>query len=78
MFLTVCHQRADSAFTNCERPQLPEVLLDLAHRVNLKRFLKQPRAPKNKARAISQAIRVTAMYQLSDFATRLNSHQEAG
>lgn len=47
-FQTVSPQRAESAFTNCERQQLPKVLLDLAHRVNLKRFLKQPRTPKKK------------------------------
>lgn len=47
-FLAVCCLREDCAFTNCDRQQLPEVLLDLAHRVNLKRFLKQPRTPKKK------------------------------
>jgi len=37
-----------SVFTNCDGQQLAEVLLDLADKVNLKRFLKQPRAPKKK------------------------------
>ncbi|AFZ05484.1 hypothetical protein Osc7112_0914 [Oscillatoria nigro-viridis PCC 7112] len=55
-----------------------QTLLWPAEEVNLKRFLKQSRTPKKKATAISQAIRVTAIYQLPEFATRLNSHQDAG
>lgn len=35
-------------FANCSRQQLAEVLLDLADRVHLKKFRKQPRAPKKK------------------------------
>ncbi|MEG4075318.1 MULTISPECIES: hypothetical protein [unclassified Microcoleus] len=45
--------------------------------VNLKTFLKQPRTQK-KATAISQAIRVNTMYQLPEFSTRFNGHQDAG
>jgi hypothetical protein len=37
-----------SIFANCDRQQLTEILLDLAARVNFKRFLKQSRAPLKK------------------------------
>jgi len=37
-----------SVFADCDRQQLAEILLDLAVRVHLKIFLKQPRASKKK------------------------------
>ncbi|MEG4218367.1 hypothetical protein QUA27_24205 [Microcoleus sp. Pol14C6] len=51
--------------------------IQFSRSVNLKTFLKQART-KKKATGIFQAIRVNVMYQLPEFSTRLNGHQDAG